>query len=139
MRKNMPTKRKTTAKKPGPRGPGTAARKSPSSRKKRAPKAPLTVVKTPVAKITPEQQIVGATFLGKILDFYAHPGVIVLTLEASLALGDTIRVKGHTTDLTQKVESLQVNHVTVQSAAAGESVGIKIVDRARIGDAVYKI
>jgi len=50
-----------------------------------------------------------------------------------------IRVKGHTTDITQKVESMQINHQPVQAASAGEDVGIKIADKARKGDAVYKI
>jgi len=100
--------------------------------------------KTPAAKpsaasrITAEQQIVGAVFLGKILDYYSHLSVITLTLEAPLAIGDTIRIKGHTTDLTQKVDSMQVLHQSVQSASAGEGIGLKIADKARAGDAVYK-
>lgn len=122
--------------------PKKTAKKTKSVKKKPAPKkkpAKIGVPKTPVSKITPEQQIVGAVFLGKILDYYSHVGVIALTLEAPLAVGDMIRIKGHTTDLTQKVESLQVAHQSVQSASAGEGVGIKIVDKARAGDALYKI
>lgn len=102
--------------------------------KKGLPKVP----KTPISEITPDQQIVGAVFLGKIVDFYAHVGVITLVLEAPLALGDMIRIKGHSTDITQKVESMQLEHEGVQSASAGDGVGIKIVDKARTGDAVYK-
>ena len=94
--------------------------------------------KTPVSSITPEQQIIGATFLGKALDYYSHLGVITLVLEAPLAVGDTIRVKGHTTDLTQMVDHMEVNHQSVQSASSGEGVGIKVADKVRAGDAVYK-
>jgi hypothetical protein len=126
----MATKKKTT-KKPGKK----AAPKKAALRSKTAlPKVP----KTPVSRITPEQQIVGAKFLGKVVDFYAHVGVITLVLEAPLAAGDTIRIKGHSTDITQRVESMQIEHEKVDTAAAGEGVGIKIVDKARIGDAVYK-
>ena len=97
------------------------------------------VPKTKVADITLEQQIVGATFLGKIKNHYSKLHVFALTLEAPLAVGDTIRVKGHTTDLTQKVEHMQVEHLPVQSAAAGESVAVQVADLVRPGDAVYKV
>jgi hypothetical protein len=65
--------------------------------------------------------------------------VATLILEAPLAVGETIRLKGHTTDLTQKVEHMEVDHKSVSSAAAGESVGVKLADKARRGDAVYKL
>ena len=100
---------------------------------------PITAPKTPVWRITPEQQIIGAVFLGKVIDYYSKPKVVALTLEAPVAVGDTIRVKGHTTDLTQKVEHIEVNRQTVQSAIAGESVGLLVADRTRTGDAVYKL
>ena len=108
----------------------------PKARKKAAPPAPP---KTPVWKITPEQQIVGAVFLGKVVDYYSQIGVVSLTLEAPLSVGDTIRIKGHTTDLTQPVEHMEVDHRSVASAAAGEGVGVKVADRVRAGDAVYKL
>jgi hypothetical protein len=104
--------------------------------KKKAAAAPP---KTPVWKITPDQQIVGALFLGKIDDYFAQIGVIALTLEAPLAVGDTIRIKGHTTDLTQKVDHMELERRGVASASAGDAVGIKVADRARPGDAVYKL
>lgn len=105
--------------------------------KAKAKKAPA-AKPSAASRITAEQQIVGAVFLGKILDYYSHLSVITLTLEAPLAIGDTIRIKGHTTDLTQKVDSMQVLHQSVQSASAGEGIGLKIADKARAGDAVYK-
>ena len=119
------------------------APKKQAKKKKTAPKKkktlPAAPAKTPVSKITAEQQIVGAVFLGKILDYYSHLRVMTLVLEAPLAVGETIRIKGHTTDLTQKVESIQEDHRSLQSAVSGEAVGIRIADKARIGDAVYKI
>jgi hypothetical protein len=95
--------------------------------------------KTPVTAITPEQQIVGATFLGKVQNYFSHLEVFALTLEAPLALGETIRIKGHTTDLTQKVEGMQVDHLGVQSAAPGESVAVVVAGKVRPGDAVYRV
>jgi putative protease len=54
-------------------------------------------------------------------------------------VGDKIHVKGHTTDMEAVVESMQINNVNVQEAKAGDSVGVKVGDRARKGDSVYKV
>jgi hypothetical protein len=96
------------------------------------------VPRTPVSEITLEQQIVGATFLGKVRNYFSDLRVFALRLEAPLALGNTIRIKGHTTDLTQKVEHMEVDHLNVQSAAAGEAAAIQAADKVRLGDAVYR-
>lgn len=55
------------------------------------------------------------------------------------SVGDTIRIKGHTTDITQKVESMQIEHQPVQTASARDSVGIKVADRVRRTNVVHKI
>jgi len=98
-----------------------------------------TAPRTPIAEITPEQQIIGATFLGKVKNYYSRLKVIALVLEAPLSVGDTIRIKGHTTDLTQKVEHMEVERLTVPSAAPGEAVAVQVADKSRRGDAAYKI
>lgn len=79
------------------------------------------------------------TVIGKVSDYFAHIGVMALTLEGDLAVGDTIHVKGHTTDLTQTVESMQIEHQDVQTAKAGDSVGIRVKERIRKGDTIYKV
>jgi len=81
----------------------------------------------------PEQEI------GKVADFFARPVVAAIQLTAPLKLGDVIRIKGHTTDLQVNVGSMQVDNVAVQEAKAGDSVGVKITERVRKGDVVYKI
>ncbi len=123
-----------------------SAKKQPGKSRKTAKKPAAVkalgkkmVPKTPVWRITPDQQIIGATFLGKVLNYYSQLKVITLVLEAPLAAGDSIRVKGHTTDLTQKVERMQAEHQSVQSASAGEAVAVEIADKVRAGDAVFKI
>jgi len=60
-------------------------------------------------------------------------------LTGSLKVGDKIRIKGHTTDLEMEVGSMQVNNANVTEAKAGDSIGIKVSDRVRAGDSVYKI
>jgi putative protease len=115
-----------------------ASRKAPAPRR-RPPSRPAAKAAVAQSRITPEQQIVGAVYLGKVMNYFSHLGVISITLEAPLAAGDMIRIKGHTTDLTQKVDTIQVNHQNVQSAGAGEAVGLKVADKTRPGDAVYKV
>jgi putative protease len=92
-----------------------------------------------VAKVLGPKEVEGGILLGEVEDYFAHVNVIALTLKKPLAVGDTIRIKGHTTDITQKVESLQIDHKPVQTGAVKDGVGIRIIDRARRGDAVFKI
>ncbi|MBI2846769.1 MAG: translation elongation factor-like protein [Chloroflexi bacterium] len=77
--------------------------------------------------------------IGKVGDFFARPVVAGIDLTAPIKVGDVIHIKGHTTDIQMTVESMQVNNVNVQEASAGQSVGIKVSDRVRRGDTVYKV
>ena len=77
--------------------------------------------------------------VGKVVDFFARPVVAGLTLTASLKVGDTIHIKGATTDITMTVQSMQIDNVSVDEAKPGDSVGLKIPDRVRKGDAVFKV
>lgn len=77
--------------------------------------------------------------IGKVSDFFARPVVAGIELTASLKVGDTLHIKGHTTDMTLTVSSMQINNVDVTQAKAGDSIGIKVGDRARRGDTVYKV
>jgi translation elongation factor EF-1alpha len=77
--------------------------------------------------------------IGKISDFFARPVVAAIELTAALELGDKIHIKGHTTDLVVNVDSMQIDNAPVEEATAGDSVGIKVPERVRSGDTVYKI
>lgn len=78
--------------------------------------------------------------LGKVVAFFRIPVVAVIKVtKGSLKAGDQIWIKGHTTDLKQTVTSLQVNHQPIQKARKGAEVGLKISDRARRGDRVYRL
>ncbi len=79
----------------------------------------------------------GERFIGKVKDYFKKVGVIALELEGPLKVGETIQIKGHTTDITQKVESMQIEHEPVEEAGPGTYVGIKVPERARPGDSVY--
>jgi|TARA_B100001971_G_C17940273_1_gene407287 putative protease len=77
--------------------------------------------------------------IGTVVGYYDHVKVIALELTSPLKVGDKIQVKGATTDFTQTVDSMQVEHDAVDSAKKGDSVGIKVKDRARKNDKVYKL
>lgn len=77
--------------------------------------------------------------IGQVSDFFARPVVAGITLTGSLKVGDKIHIKGHTTDLELIVQSMQINNVNVNEAKAGDSVGVKVPDRVRRGDKVYKV
>jgi len=76
--------------------------------------------------------------IGSIRHYYTKIGVAVIDLTAKITVGDTIRIKGMTSDFAQKVDSMQIEHANVQSAGSGQSIGLKVSDRVRVGDLVYK-
>ena len=81
----------------------------------------------------PEEEI------GKVSDFFARPVVAGIDMTGTLKVGDTIHIKGHTTDMEMVVASMQINNQNVDEAKNGESVGVKVPDRVRAGDTVYKV
>ena len=76
--------------------------------------------------------------VGHITHFFSKISVAVIELKAPLAVGDTILIKGPTTDFEQVVESMQIEHENVQRAEAGQSIGLKVAERVREKDMVYK-
>jgi putative protease len=79
------------------------------------------------------------TEIGHVSDFFARPVVAGITLTGTLKVGDTIHIKGHTTDIELTVESMQINNVNVTEGKAGDAIGVKVPDRVRAGDHVYKV
>jgi len=77
--------------------------------------------------------------VGKVSDFFAHPVVAGIQLTGTLKLGDKVHIKGHTTDIEMIVESMQINNVDVNEAKAGDAVGVKVTERVRREDTVYKV
>lgn len=78
--------------------------------------------------------------VGKVTDYFAHIGVVAIDItNEGIKVGDTLHFKGHTTDFTQKITSMQVDHKSVEEAPVGSDVGIKVKDRVRTHDHVYKV
>jgi len=77
--------------------------------------------------------------IGVVNDYFAKIGVAGIDLEAPLRVGDRIHIAGHTTDLQLDVASLQIEHEQVEEAKAGDAIGVKVAERCRGGDVVYKV
>lgn len=77
--------------------------------------------------------------IGEVSHYFTKINVAVLELRAPLTVGDRILIRGSTTDLEQVVESMQIEHENVQRAEAGQSIGMKVKERVRENDTVYKI
>jgi translation elongation factor EF-Tu-like GTPase len=79
------------------------------------------------------------TEIGHVSDFFAKPVVAGITLTGTLKVGDTVHIKGHTTDIELTVESMQIDNANVTEGKAGDAIGVKVPDRVRAGDHVYKV
>jgi putative protease len=79
-----------------------------------------------------------AEAIGTVTHYFSHLSVAALSLTAPLAVGDRIHIRGHTTDLVQTVESMEIEHRRVERANPGDDVAIKVVDHVREHDRVFR-
>ena len=77
--------------------------------------------------------------IGTVVHYYDHVGVAGVVLADTLKVGDTVHFLGHTTDFTETIESMEIDHQSVEKAKKGDDVGIRVIGRARIHDQVYKV
>jgi putative protease len=78
--------------------------------------------------------------VGEVVKFFAKPSVAAVVInEGELSVGDSIKFTGHTTDFIDVIESMEVNNKKVQKAIAGDIIGLKVSDRVRPGDEVFKV
>ena len=86
-----------------------------------------------------KENVVQGKEIGRITHYYGHLNVGIIELTGSLNVGDKIRVKGHTSDFTQVIASMQIEHTNVSSAKAGDNIGIKVSGKVHPHDKVYKV
>jgi translation elongation factor EF-1alpha len=77
--------------------------------------------------------------IGTVTDFFAKPVVAGIELSGTLKVGDRIHIKGSTTDIEMPVESMQIERASITEGKRGDLVGIKVPDRVRRADKVYKV
>ena len=121
-------RKKAAVKKKGPKG-----RKKPKKKGAAKKKAGAAAVKK-AKKVILEPELIG-----EITHYFPHVKAGVIQIASGrISVGDTLRVKGHTTDFKQKVVSMQINHVPVKSAEKGDDIGLRVKRRVRRGDSVYR-
>ena len=76
--------------------------------------------------------------IGKITHYFDRIGVAVLDLEDGLKVGDTIHITGHRIELTQQVQSMEIEHEKMQAVGAGADVALKVVEPVHKGDVIYR-
>lgn len=113
----------------------TAVKARAAPKKKRvAARAPAPIPKPAAPAIPP-----GTERIGIVTHYYSHLSVAIVQLETgNLRVGDIIHIKGHTSDFSQPVESMEIDHVHVNEARPGQSFGLRVKEHAREHDAVYK-
>ena len=77
--------------------------------------------------------------VGMVTHYFARPQVGIVKLSAAIRLGDTLHVRGHTADFQQEVASMEIEHAHVEPTASGAEVGIKVRERVREGDQVFRV
>jgi len=78
--------------------------------------------------------------IGVVTHYFGKITVAIIKIEEEgLKVGDTLHIKGHTSDFTQEVQSMELEHKAVPEAKVGESIGIRVSEHAREGDVVYKV
>jgi len=77
--------------------------------------------------------------IGKVTHYFSNISVGIIQLADSLKVGDNIHVKGHTSDFTQAVDSMQIEHDKVTEAKSGDAVGIKVSQKVHPNDTVFKV
>lgn len=102
-----------------------------SSAKKSAPKKKK---KSALKQTKPKDKPIGI-----ITHYFPHVRAAVIKLKASLSVGETIKIKGHTTDFKQTISSMQIDHLPVNTAKVGQEIGLLVDSRVRQHDSVYKV
>ena len=77
--------------------------------------------------------------VGEVFKYFEKPMVAGVKMTGSLSIGDTVHIKGRSTDIKQKVESMQIDRNPIQKAEVGQSVGLKVSAPVQPGDVLYKV
>lgn len=109
-----------------------------SVKRKKAVKVKVSKAKKAAPKLKPAKE--EGALIGKVSHYFPHVKAGAIVIESGkLAVGDTIRIKGHTTDFKQNIASMQIDRNPIEKASKGQEIGILVKSRVRIHDKVYKI
>ncbi len=88
-------------------------------------------------KVVVKEKVVKEKKVGIVEHYFGKIGVAAIKIKGEMKVGDIIHIKGHTTDFDQTVDSMQIEHESVQKVKKGDDVGIKVKDHVREGDVVF--
>ncbi len=109
------------------------------TRKKAKPAAKKKKI-TKIAKIAKKKISTNEVLIGKVTHYFPHVEAAVIKItKDKISPGDNLHVKGHSTDFTQVVDSIQIDRVPVTSAKKGQEIGLKVISRVREHDLVYRL
>ncbi|MCK9273706.1 MAG: EF-Tu/IF-2/RF-3 family GTPase [Syntrophales bacterium] len=84
--------------------------------------------------------MMGEEKIGEVVKFFAKPSVAAVKITAGeLKVGDRIKYSGHTTDFEEIIDSMEINNEKVEKAVPGDYIGVKVTERVRPGDEVFRI
>ena len=142
-------KRKVKSKKSLRKAKKTKGKTKPKSKTKRAlKKRPNSTSQSAKAKkvrpkgqsTKPDAAVPKGQLIGKITHYFPHVNAAVLVVKkGNLKIGDSVLVKGHTTQFKQRIESMQIDRVPIVEAKKGDEIGLLVGERVREHDVVYKI
>lgn len=117
----------------------TAGKKAVLKKKTAKTGAPSkSMLKKLVASVVKKKPTVKPVKFGKVVHYYNHIKVGIVKLSAPILTGQKVHFKGATTDFSQSVSSMQINHEAVKKARKGQVIGLKVSKRVRHGDLMYK-
>jgi hypothetical protein len=110
------------------------------------PQIPSTIFEEPIVTVTAPMSgnaftsaFLSSLLVGQVIHYYSLSNVAKIELDAgNLHLGDTIHIKGNTTDFEQVVESMEIEHQNIETAGAGQTVCVKVRNEVQEHDKVYK-
>jgi Elongation factor Tu domain 2 len=147
-RRKTPATKPRTGRKAKTVKKGPAKKASRALRKKVTPPAKVAVKRKPASPPArpaetpspPAQAAPPEERIGVVTHYYSHLSVATVRLESgTLRVGDVIHIRGHTTDFSQPVESLEINHAPASEVGPGDDFGLKVIEHAREHDVVYKV
>lgn len=140
MKKKSRGKKKTVARRKTKKAVRRAKRTTGARSKRVASKGSQRPSKVSPRAFKKKEPAIEGTLIGRVSHYFPHVNAaVVVVKKGKLVLGDNLLFKGHTTNFKQTVTSMQMDHVSIQKAKAGDEIGVEVKSRVREHDAVYRL
>ena len=114
--------------------------KRPKSKVKSKAKSKISAKRAKVKAKKPVSPEASLEKIGEVTHYFPHVNAAAIKLlKSGLKVGDSVYIKGHTTDFKERVLSIQLDHATIPEGKRGQEIGLLVKSRVRQGDKVYRI